>query len=604
MFFKRLLLLLLLFYSFLFLASRGIVAQEFKSDYKVEYFLKPQVSTIDTDVKFVIKITNLKSDIYVNKFSLSFPRSFEISDLTASDDNGKINPVVIENDNNIKIELEFANPNTGAGTENNFFLNFKQGNLFKVNANVWEVILPTIKTGETEKYQIVVHLPEKTDKKISIAKPLPTLIQGNTVYWDNPKPKTIYAVFGESQIYKFKLVYNLINPRLAPIYTDIAFPPDTINQKVFVNSINALPSEVFQDADGNYLARYTLKPKENKKIVLKGFVEVSASQRPQVKQADNIRLDGQRKYLLNESKYWKVHSLSAFQNFKTPREIYDYLVSFLKYDYSRVNKDGIERLGAQKAILSPNKAVCTEFSDSFVAIAREKGIISRELQGYGFTQDENLRPLSLVADVLHSWPQYYDENKKVWVSVDPTWENTSGIDYFTSFDLNHIVFAIHGKESDYPLPAGMYKLEDSKDIEIEPSLEIPQEVKKVALKNLDIDKLAGKSAYKGKFKLINEGNVYLYNLPVQIEGQNIVLDKSSLKVTTLAPFEEKELEFTYQALNRKNLISEIKIDTPFSTPLIKQYKLFPILWLIVGLLVLAFVFGGVFIFLRFRFRKT
>ena len=87
-----------------------------------------------------------------------------------------------------------------------------------------------------------------------------------------------------------------------------------------------------------------------------------------------------------------------------------------------------------------------EFTDLFIAIAREKGIYSREIQGYGFSLDQKLQPLSLSSDILHAWPEYYDTKTESWIAVDPTWENTSGINYFSSFDLNHIVFVIHGKK--------------------------------------------------------------------------------------------------------------------------------------------------------------
>ena len=45
-------------------------------------------------------------------------------------------------------------------SENNIYLDFLQQNLFKVNGNVWEVILPTVENKEGEgDYTIIVHLP-------------------------------------------------------------------------------------------------------------------------------------------------------------------------------------------------------------------------------------------------------------------------------------------------------------------------------------------------------------------------------------------------------------------------------------------------------------
>lgn len=137
-------------------------------------------------------------------------------------------------------------------------------------------------------------------------------------------------------------------------------------------------------------------------------------------------------------------------------EIYRYAVDTLTYNYGRLNTS-ITRLGAQQALQYPDQAVCTEYSDVFISLAREKGLYTREIQGYGFSNDQELRPLSVNADILHSWPEYFDDAKQLWIQTDPTWEDTSGIDYFNSFDLNHVVFAIHGKNPTFPIPQAVTK---------------------------------------------------------------------------------------------------------------------------------------------------
>src|SRR5690606_16956842 len=85
------------------------------------------------------------------------------------------------------------------------------------------------------------------------------------------------------------------------------------------------------------------------------------------------------------------------------------------------------------------------------------------------TENDRLRPLSLVDDVLHAWPEYYDKDKKQWVMIDPTWGNTTkGMDYFNTLDFEHITFVVKGLDSEYPIPAGGYKFDKkSMDIEIQ-----------------------------------------------------------------------------------------------------------------------------------------
>lgn len=534
------------FLIILFLFSlRQAEAQEFRDDYKVVYTVNQDNNEINTFVNFSLKVTNLLPDLYVKNFSLSFPKSFTISNLNAADDNGSIPAKTSESSSSTQITLEFRNPKVGQGTSNNFYLTFNQKNLFKINGNVWEVILPTIEGHRLGDYQVEINLPEDTSKKISIAKPKPDQIVNNTIYWKNPSSKTIYAVFGNTQLYGLNLIYNLHNPKLYRVYTDVAFPPDMLHQKIFVNSVNPSPSATFTDEDGNFIARYYLNPKENKKVFFKGVAALFVNSRPEIQLLNRVQIEKQKNYLLTQNFYWKVDQIDKYTTIKTPGQIYDFITDNFSYDYQRVSKD-IKRLGAEAALQSPNKVVCTEFSDTFIALAREKGIFAREIEGYGFSGDSQLRPLSLITDVLHSWPEYYDGLKSEWISVDPTWENTSGIDYFNSFDIDHIAFAIHGKRADYPLPVGMYKQNDSKDVLVEAISTQPLENKELTANHVEINAtIEEKKTYKGSFIIKNTGNVFQYNIPVVLQADNLKVTPSKFILDSIAPFEQKSISFSY-----------------------------------------------------------
>ena len=546
---------------FLFLLFPAIsLAADFKSDYKVEYTIEQTDNTIKTKVAFKVAITNLKSDVYVKKFALIFPKPFLISNLKANDDKTEVAPIVTETDDKINLELEFSDPKTGRDTTNNFYLNFYQVGLFQQSGNIWEVILPTMQDKEQSTYQAIVNLPAGTDKKISIAKPKPDLNNGSQMVWNNPSTRTIYAVFGDRQYYQTDLIYHLRNPRLTPVYTDVAFPPDTLYQKIYVNSIDPQPASVFIDEDGNYLGRYYLNPKETKAINFSGVIELFSQPREEMKPILRSTIIQQKKYLLNESKYWKLDNPEDFPKIKTPEEVYSYVTSNLTYDFSKLKTDN-ERLGAAKALLFPDRAVCIEFSDLFVALAREKGILAREVQGYGFSQDSRLRPLSLTSDILHSWPEYYDQKNELWMAVDPTWENTSGIDYYSSLDLNHVAFAIHGKRPDYPAAAGMYKLEDTQDILIKPIKTKPDDRIAIVLDSIALaEKINDSNNYTLKFKLRNNSNIFVNNIEYRIEADGLTLNPSTAKFLTMPPFETKDIEIKYQARN-KNIqsVSSLKI---------------------------------------------
>lgn len=538
------------------LSSSGVYAADFSTDYQVEYNLSESANILNSKVSFKIRITNLRSDIYVNKFSIAFPKSFSVSALKARDDQGGIIPKISSDEEKTKVDLEFSSPSTGKNSVNTFYLDFNQTNLFKVNGKIWEVVLPVIENRSGETYKVTVNLPKSSNKKISIAKPKPDSISGNQIIWDNPQVKTIYAVFGQSQLYRADLVYHLKNEEIFPIITEISFPPDTLYQKIFVSSVIPKPSEAYHDDDGNFLGKYRLNPLEEKVIVFKGLIEVYMQPRDEVLPVVRSDFSSQKNYLLAEQKYWQIkQNLSKIKPLTTPEDIYGYIVTNLDYDYDKVASKNT-RLGADAVLSSPNRAVCLEFTDLFVAATREKGIYSREIEGYGFSFDPKLQPLSLSSDVLHSWPEYYDLKRETWIPVDPTWENTSGIDYFSSLDFNHIVFAIHGKKSDYPLPAGMYKTENSRDIRIEPSTENPSERIELAIEEDDIKStVSDNKSYQGKVILKNNSNVFLWQTPVLISGVGLKISNPKIEIGRLTPFEKKEIVFTYSSLDKNKKIN-------------------------------------------------
>ncbi len=583
---------ILLFFLFLIIPF-NIYAKEFKTNYKVQYFLSDNLDSINSEVKYAINITNLNEGYYVSKFTLSFPDTFLIENISAQDDIGSINPIVTNKDNTITIELVFNNPKTTIGSQNNFYLTFNQKNLFNINGNIWEVILPVVKKDNDETYQVDVILPENSSKKISISKPYPNSIINNQISWTNPITKTIYAIFGENQIYDLKLDYYLYNPKLISGYFDIAFPPDMPYQKIYLQSIKPEPNKTFTDSDGNFIGRYILKPREKINVKYLGLIEISSKSREDVRKLDISKLPLQKDYLLNEDIYWKIDNPTKYKDLKDAYGIYNYLTSTFTYDYTRISKN-IKRLGAQFALKNPNMAVCTEFSDSFVTLAREKGFYSREIQGYGFSNSSELRPLSLSSDILHSWPQYFDTNKNLWISIDPTWENTSGIDYFTSFDLNHIAFAIHGRSPKEPYPAGMYKFNNTKDISVIPTKLVPKENIKLNISSNIPKAIAKNKKFKGKLEIKNQSNIFLYSIPISLKSNNLNTNLVLNEIDQLAPFEIKTIDFSINPSSSKINNTEISFLINKTFNYTKNIKLIDwTIWYIVGvflLLILIFIF--------------
>jgi len=257
----------------------------------------------------------------------------------------------------------------------------------------------------------------------------------------------------------------------------------------------------------------------------------------------------QRKLYTAQKAYWDVTNTKIqklAKELKTPEKIYGYVVKTLEYDYEKVASK-TNRLGALGALSNTKNDVCLEFSDLFVALARAAGIPARSLEGYAYTDNDKLRPLSLVEDVLHAWPEYYDESAKTWIMVDPTWGNTTkGVDFFHTLDFEHIVFAIKGSDSAYPIPAGGYKFEKpTKDVQVsfakkeefkqQKSFELHEDFPSYSFFNFPL---------RGNITVKNTGNT-----PIQNEKMHVVTSFSKevteYTIDYIPPFGEKvyTLEF-------------------------------------------------------------
>ncbi|MEX0587358.1 MAG: transglutaminase domain-containing protein, partial [Patescibacteria group bacterium] len=288
-------------------------------------------------------------------------------------------------------------------------------------------------------------------------------------------------VFGKFQLYELNLTYHLENPRLGLGYTEIALPPDIAGyQQIIQNSLLPAPASIRVDADGNYLARYNLKPLEKRDVVWEGWLALYYPKR----NFSNDKLGSLPAELVSRftdaQKYWETGSVEIrteaakladpkLSAAEILREIYDFVTGKLSYNYQKLESGELVRLGALASLSQTDQAVCMEYTDLFIAIARAAGIPAREVNGYAYTIDDTNRPLSLrvEGDVLHAWPQVYLPESG-WTMVDPTWGSTSGSDYFSAFDLSHLAFIVRGDSSEYPLPAGSYKTDpNQKDVLVE-----------------------------------------------------------------------------------------------------------------------------------------
>lgn len=527
----------------LFIFIKPVKAEnEFLTDATVRYKV---LDSGRTQVTHEIYLENNFSTIYATSYSLSL-ENIEASDLKAYGENGEVfNSEVTKNGEKSTIKIQFPDSVVGKGQKRHFFISYENGNFAVRTGEIWEISIPRLGGDNNfRNYSVELLIPNSFGLEAYIS---PTPEESSTdnygkVYKYNKNELLttgITAGFGQFQVFTFNLSYHLENPLATSAETQIALPPDTAFQKVYLSKINPKPNNLVIDEDGNWLGVYKLSPRQRVDVMVTGSVQIFASYRKFPK-PDNNSLNKN----LAESEFWQVNDpeiASLARGLKTPFEIYKYVSEKLEYDFGRVQPN-VQRFGAKKALENPSQAICMEFTDLFIAIARAAGIPAREVNGYAYTENPELQPLSLVADVLHSWPEYYDRDMGVWIPVDPTWASTSGgVDYFNKLDLRHFTFVVHGVSATKPYPPGSYKLGANPQKDVFVSFgKLPDdrvgspEVSLVSRKtNIFLD-----STYR--FKIANPGPAALYSQYITVLFDDI--EQSRNLIEELPPYSHYEME--------------------------------------------------------------
>lgn len=536
-------------------ASSVFAAEEFSTSYDVSYDVG---SDSITQVTQKITLTNLTSKYYASNFTLTIG-STTVSNVSASDEAGAMETKVESKDNKqgfssnkTSITVKFNQQIAGADKKQTFTLKYTSKDFAEALGKTWEVNLPRIpETGNIDSYNLVLSVPVSFGDPTSIA-PSP---KSSTQSFDrqfftfdkNQLQKSGVSVdFGTNQVFDFNLKYHLENNSLFPVLTSVVLPPDTNYQDSLISKISPEPENVTVDEDGNYLAWYRLPRRSKQDVTVTGSAKlyiVAKDKRP-------VGLSqGQIAALTKSDQYWEkdnpavTAALSEIFKEGTPRTnrekarlIYSYVVNTLKYDTSRLNSDGIERLGAITALNNPASAVCMEFTDLFIALSRAVGIPARELDGFAYSQNSNLRPLSLLPNLLHAWPEYFDETLG-WVMVDPTWENTSGgVDYFNKFDLNHLVLAVKGTSSKLPFTSDDVKVTLAQgDFIAKPQVEVTVDIPDTIWAGLPATL---------NVKVVNQGNSAQGSGKLVVtSGQLTVLGDQTVSLGSLPPFGSVSYKF-------------------------------------------------------------
>lgn len=518
-----------------------------------------------------VGIINLENELSVTSFTQNL-EEYNFYDLKAVDSLGEVNFKEIDEDTSKRIVIPLRNTKIGKNQVNELKISYKSKDLLKKVGSISYFNLPKIPKNNIKNLNITITVPKNLGSLVFMS-PNNYLKEekDNTIiykYINNASlDQGVSANFGEYQLVNFNIKYQLENKSNWFQNQEVALIPDIAKrQEVAINSINPKPTEIYQDLDGNYLAKFRINPKSAIEISYQGSARIYG---PVIDinsggYFENIPEKIKKDYL-KEQNYWEINSPEITDIAKTLLEkdknvafnankIYKFLTENYKYNFEITKNQSVERNGALKAIKREVPLGCMEFSDSFIAIARSMGIPARSVNGFAFSKDPDKNPIDInlnSSDVLHDWAQFYDPNLG-WVMVDPTWGATSGIDYFTKIDLNHIAFAIQGIDSEYPLPAGMYRIDqDKKLIEFDfPNNKDTNnfEIKYTASRDFSFNFL-NLLTNKEPIRVTNEGKTAMFN----IEGEDVLPNES--KVVYINKYDQK----SYQDFNGNKF--ELKINS-------------------------------------------
>lgn len=536
--------ILAIFLALLFLLTKPVLAQdEFISKVEAVYQIEENGTA---KVTHNISLENSFSNLYATSYTINVV-GLKPENVTATE-GGQDLPIYVETkDDTTSIKVEFLTDVVGKGKKRKFSISFAEKSLAVKTGEVWEVTVPKLTNKESfDDYSLVLLVPTSLGQEAFVS-PDPvskdTLGSFRRFVFDKESVARhgVTTAFGQFQVFSFDLTYHLENPLPKASSVAIAIPPDTAFQKVNYQTMDPTPKIVSVDQEGNWIASFDLKPRERLDVRTVGSVQIFASPREFTKPSDDLLLKN-----IAPSAVWQSDNSYLAQLGKdlgSSKAIYDYVVNTLSYDYNRV-RPNVDRLGAVAALQSPNTAICMEFTDTFIALARAAGIPAREINGYAYTENPELQPLSLVADVLHAWPEYWDENKQVWIPVDPTWGSTTGgQDFYSKLDLRHFAFVMHGLDPYKPYPPGSYKLgaNPQKDVYISFS-QLAQERKSIPTVEIKQERSWPFIDTKVKAVVKNEGPVALYNLSaLALFDKKIVQEKD---IAVLPPWGQEEMEIT------------------------------------------------------------
>ena len=514
----------------------------FATSLTATYTIQPNGQTL---VEQTFTIRNLKPTTFVTKYSVELS-SPKLQNLRVTDSNGNLPAQISSSDRNTSIDITFADKVVGEGKTRTFSITFLDQGIAVISGQILEVYIPKLLNArEYEKYQVIIKAPAQFGSPTRVYPSTFSASQSGpytTLTFAKPDDQAVTALFGTAQYYSYVLQYELANPTSSVGIIQLALPPDTAYQKMLYDELSPPPKVLERDDDGNWIATYQLAAEKDITVKLVGRAEMLLEPKNQ------LGLPPPSSDWLKAQPFWETQTpelQELAQKLPSVHAVYEEVVKNLKYDYRKLSGP-VERLGAAQALQKPYEAICQEFTDLFITLARIKGVPARRATGYAYTQSDTLRPLSVGQDVLHAWPEYYDQSHQQWIPVDPTWGNTTGgANYFDQLDFHHLVFTLNGRSSSEPHGAGSYRREGSTtqtvDVQFGERFSLPELAATVVVQKEPFFTSLFRNRYL--ITITNRTGTAWYQLPLQVKSDTASVQPTQTAQTLdyLLPFQTRTL---------------------------------------------------------------
>lgn len=369
--------------------------------------------------------TNLTSDFFPQEYRLSLPEK-SLTNLSGTDRLGTLTITTTPLSQTTFVTVKFNDQVTGVGKILRWTLTYEDHQIAQKQGRLWVINIPPSPpiTGLTTRAVRLI-VPTSFGQQVLI-KPSPA---HTDLFWDQNSlgSSPILAYFDPQnspepyQVYNFRLTYQLTNTRLYPVTLEVALPPDTNYQKIFLSQLTPKPVNVNAKPDGNWLASFQLGPAARLTVLASGSALVSLSALPQYSPLVEAKLD------TTATKYWQAldpQIKTVADQLPDIESVTNYVQSTLKYS----SAPKTERVGARALLVSPKNASALDFADLFLTLARAKNIPARQVRGFYINRDIT----------AHVWEEYYDATKNVWHPADLALQQELSLDFFQKFDVNHL----------------------------------------------------------------------------------------------------------------------------------------------------------------------